>query len=76
MHPAMSLHCTSTANKPDASCCLHDVSPHQLSVISLPSYLSVISLPSYRPYLYSLSLRGLSPRANYTDRAAAAGRRS
>jgi len=25
---------------------------------------------------FSLRLRGLSPRANYTDRAAAAGRRS
>jgi hypothetical protein len=27
-------------------------------------------------YIYKTKLRGLSPRANYTDRAAAAGRRS
>jgi len=34
---------------------------------------NVVTILCYQP---SLVLRGLSPHANYTDRAAAAGRRS
>ena len=34
------------------------------------------SVKVFRPVLLREKLRGLSPRANYTDRAAAAGRRS
>ena len=39
-------------------------------------YLHIMKLRLHYYSLLCLSLRGLSPRANYTDRAAAAGRRS
>jgi len=39
-------------------------------------YVFCTDLETNRLYLFTNKLRGLSPRANYTDRAAAAGRRS
>ena len=47
------------------------VTPHYVQCIAL----QILSALKKCTILY-IKLRGLSPRANYTDRAAAAGRRS
>ena len=46
-------------------------------VVTLPCMLIMFNLVCcHSPLVQPPPLRGLSPRANYTDRAAAAGRRS
>ena len=62
--------------------CLRD--NEALRLLNYFTFLSFMCTPSaswlrsmrINNYIYKKKLRGLSPRANYTDRAAAAGRRS
>ena len=42
----------------------------------LPKVTLQCTAKFFHAFLHNKKLRGLSPRANYTDRAAAAGRRS
>jgi hypothetical protein len=64
------LNSLSTPVQNEAFCtCLSTAWQHSFECIS---YFSAHS----QPQIPATKLRGLSPRANYTDRAAAAGRRS
>jgi len=48
---------------------------YRVSIKSFPDYKYLLQ-ENYVEYKHKTKLRGLSPRANYTDRAAAAGCRS
>ena len=55
---------------------LHGVVDHPTEICQVCPYIKIPVLAVRTTSLKKKKLRGLSPRANYTDRAAAAGRRS
>ena len=58
------------------NCCFFTMVPGESEVVSIHARQAFRGSRGIAPPILKLGLRGLSPRANYTDRAAAAGRRS